>query len=134
MNLTGKVVKVLGYSFVDDTDLVVCGNCDYHDDITSEMQRALDLWQTGIEATGGALVPEKSFWSEVSFEWDETGQWNYCNNITHNSKIMMKDMTSEEKTLKKIQPDEAIETLGVHPTTNGSDDIQFQVLRSKAVD
>ena len=134
MNLTGKVVKVLGYSFVDDTDLVVGGNCDYHDDITSEMQRALDLWQTGIEATGGALVPEKSFWSEVSFEWDETGQWNYCNNITPNSKIIMKDMTNEEKTLKKIQPDEAIETLGVHLTTNGSDDIQFQVLRSKAVD
>ena len=41
------------------------------------MQQAVDLWQIGIESTGGALVPEKSFWSEVAFQWDNIGQWSY---------------------------------------------------------
>ena len=133
MSLSGKIVKVLGYSFVDDTDLVVGGNCDESDDIAAVLQRALDLWQTGIEATGGALVPEKSFWSEISFRWDEKGQWSYNDDNDENNEILMKDMNNEEKVLKKIQSHEAIETLGVHLSPNGSDSIQCEILRKKAI-
>ena len=43
----------------------------------------------------------------------------------------MKDLNNEQKILKKIQPQEAIETLGVNLTPNGTDDIQCEVLRSK---
>ena len=133
LSLSGKVIKVLGYSFVDDTDLVVGGNYCNHDNITAELQRSLDLWQTGIEATGGALVPEKSFWSEVSFAWDIKGKWSYSKDSQDSSNIIMKDTNNEEKILRKIGPNEAIETLGVHLTPNGNDEIQFQVMKEKSI-
>ena len=134
MNLTGKVVKILGYSFVDDTDLVVGGNCFNNDDIASELQRALDMWHIGIEAKGGALVPEKSFWSEVAFQWDDKGQWSYMEESEEPSQILMKDHKNEVSILRKTQPNEAIETLGVYLTPNGSDDIQCEAMRTKSTD
>ena len=41
------------------------------------MQEALTLWEGVLSATGGALVPEKSFWYLVAFKWSATGNHSY---------------------------------------------------------
>ena len=133
MCLTKKLIKIVGYSFVDDTDLVVGGDDDKLDDIYEQMQQAVDLWQLGIESTGGALVPEKSFWSEVAFQWDNKGQWSYVEDNGMDSKVYMKDKDNINRELRKTRPSEAIETLGVHLAPDGNDTTQYEVLRTKAI-
>ena len=37
MSISGEIVKLLGYSFVDDTDLVVGGNNDEDNDVVEDL-------------------------------------------------------------------------------------------------
>jgi hypothetical protein len=72
------------YTYIDDTDLIHNGN--RHTDpkqVFDEMQRMLDHWEGGLRATGGALVPSKSYWYGIDFKWNkqkhkwESKQINY---------------------------------------------------------
>lgn len=48
---------------IDDTDLVTSIEPDTPVTIvTQRMQASMDAWEGGIRGTGGAIVPEKSFW------------------------------------------------------------------------
>jgi len=69
--ISGSSVSFISYSFVDDMHLVQTGP---HIDSASQevlplMQAALLLWKQGLRATGGALVPSKSFWYNIDFHW-----------------------------------------------------------------
>ena len=58
-------------AFVDDTDLWQSTNPT--DDPTQSLTRAqtmLDLWNGLLHSTGGALVPSKSHWHWVNFQWN----------------------------------------------------------------
>jgi len=69
--MSSDQIQFIGYSFVDDTDLIqtrltinsMAGNT------LPLMQAALDLWNSSLSTTGGALVPEKSFWCSIDFKW-----------------------------------------------------------------
>jgi hypothetical protein len=56
-------IKFVGFVFVDDTDLLWVGMPaeDNFEEVSWNMQESLDLWEGLIKATGGALVPEKSY-------------------------------------------------------------------------
>jgi hypothetical protein len=60
--IPGTTISFVGYAFVDDTDVCIPGQNpnDTEADVALRMQQALDLWEGGIRATGGAIVPEKS--------------------------------------------------------------------------
>jgi hypothetical protein len=74
---SSKVTKFVGYSFVDDTDLIVsmCDKYSSHQAML-DLQTSLDTWEGGLKATGGALVPEKTYWYLIDFTW-AAGQWSY---------------------------------------------------------
>jgi hypothetical protein len=76
--LSGNTIHFVGYSFVDDTDLIQTARTSTKTEleVVSEMQRALNTWEGAIRATGGAIVPTKSFWYLIGFKWHE-GQWAY---------------------------------------------------------
>ena len=131
-SLSGSIIKIIGYSFVDDTDLVVGGSEISQWEIADELQNALDTWHMGIELTGGALVPAKSFWSEVQFEWDRNGNWSYSSTKSNGKDVYMQGPDLENHVLTKVDANEAIETLGVRLATDGSEDAQAQAMRSKA--
>jgi hypothetical protein len=57
------------YTYVDDTDLIHTGA--YKTSATlvmAEMQSMLEHWEGGLYATGGALVPYKSYWYGIDFK------------------------------------------------------------------
>ena len=58
--LSCAVVSFACHAFVDDTDLVHTRAGDDHtgSDLIPEMQAALDHWEGGLRASGGALVPD----------------------------------------------------------------------------
>ena len=61
--LSKEKIIFVGCSFVDDTDLVLSSfdSSDTLDDLTPKMQQSIQTWEGGLRATGGALVPEKSW-------------------------------------------------------------------------
>jgi hypothetical protein len=51
---------LVGFAFVDDTDLVTSGPDMSIDEVKSRIQKSLIAWEGGIRATGGAIEPRKS--------------------------------------------------------------------------
>jgi hypothetical protein len=71
-------IALCGFLFVDDADLLFTAPTTHQwgEEIAESAQRHLDEWEGLIHATGGALVPSKSFWYLVDFQWDGT-DWIY---------------------------------------------------------
>jgi hypothetical protein len=76
--ISGNYLHFVRYSFVDDTYLV-----EFPEQPTTAlqvaqaMQEAIDAWEAGIRATGGAIVPEKLHWYFVTYRW-QNGRWHYA--------------------------------------------------------
>ena len=71
---------IVGYAFVDDTDLVTMDMRDINmevEEIMSNMQDSIDCWEGGLRTIGGAIVPEKSWVYPVDFKFDGSGRWTY---------------------------------------------------------
>jgi hypothetical protein len=75
--LTILVVQFVCFAFVDDVDVVhTAKDVDTTGHIVmQEMQQAIDHWEGGLRATGGALVPEKSYWYLIDFVWTGEKRW-----------------------------------------------------------
>ena len=133
--LTVSAVSFVCYAFVDDTDLVHTAK-DVHTrgpEILTEMQRALDHWEGGLKATGGALVPEKSYWYLIDFIW--TGEkWRYATKIDIPGDISINNVDdSGRDTLRRFEANIAKETLGVFLAMDGNNKEETHHLRKKAV-
>jgi len=98
LTISGTQVSFVGYSFVDDTDLVQTGPSLtlMGQEVILLMQAALSLWEQGLCAMGGALVPEKSFWYLIDFRW-QGSKWKYAKYKTEPGELLMKDHTQQEK-------------------------------------
>ena len=62
--ITNQITHVVGYAFVDDTDLLTFEMFDTSitwDDIANNIQEAIDRWEGGLKTTRGAIVPGKSW-------------------------------------------------------------------------
>jgi len=65
------------------------------------MQAALDLWNDGLRATVGALVPAKSFWYTIDFEW-KSGCWSYAPKKEENDQLWMMDHQHQRSLLLQL--------------------------------
>ena len=63
-------MHLAGCGFVDDTDLFQIGlsNDDYYQ-VAIKLQEALDWWEKCTRVSGGALVPNKSWYGLIHFDW-----------------------------------------------------------------
>jgi hypothetical protein len=68
--LSSSIIAFVCYAFVDDTDLVhTRPGQEQGQDLIPEMQEAVDHWEGGLRASGGALVPSNSHRCLVDFKW-----------------------------------------------------------------
>ena len=90
--ISGDTIRFVGYSFVDDTDLIQSASNpnDSSTTVAKNMQRALDTWEGALRATGGAIVPDKSFWYLIGFQWLE-GKWQYEDEQMAPASLSVKD-------------------------------------------
>jgi hypothetical protein len=96
------------------------------------MQQAIDHWEGGLKATGGALVPSKSYWYLIDFVW--TGDaWRYAtqDDIPGDISINKIDDSGRE-ILQHYKANVAKETLGVFLAMDGNNKEEARHLRSKA--
>jgi len=114
-SISNNTISFIGCSFIDNTDLIQTGpNIDSCcDDILPLMQAALDMWSTGLQVTGGALVPAKSFWYAIDFWWS-TGHWRYKKPAPDQELWMADYKNTRLPTIQLLGPTEARCMLGVY--------------------
>jgi len=99
--LTGAISwqqrEILGFTFIDDTDLCVTHTSDSTQNIVQQMQKVVTNWEGLLQATGGALVPEKvllvfsQFWTQkwpvaVQNDQPSTGRDKLTGHHTQNAR------------------------------------------------
>ena len=134
--MTVEVVQFVCFAFVDDADVVhTAKDVDTTGDIVlQEMQQAIDHWEGGLKATGGALVPEKSYWYLIDFVW--TGdRWRYATKEDLPGDISINTVDDEGRAvLLRYEASVAQKTLGVFLAMDGNNIEETRYLRQKAVD
>jgi hypothetical protein len=103
---------LVGFAFVDDTDLVTSGPMMSLEEVKTRIQKSLIAWEGGIRATGGAIEPKKSHWYLVDFDWSN-GEPRYRTVRETNGKLQVRDPMGNVQTLSQLEPWHAERTLGV---------------------
>jgi hypothetical protein len=124
--IEGKQLHFVGYRFVDDTDIIQSGQPGEPFQVLSmRIQAAMDTWEGGLRATGGALEPEKSFWYLIRFFW-KNGQWAYVSNEYTPASISVRNHAGNRVELERLEVTESRKTLGVKTAPTGDNAAQFE--------
>ena len=125
----------VGFAFVDDTDIVegYLKTADFTIyDIMTSMQEAVNRWEGGLKATGGAIRPDKSFIYPIDFKFDQRGVCSHKLPEEINSEITVRDHNDTRYPLRQVPAHVGEETLGVYLAPDGSCKEATAVLRKKA--
>ena len=120
---------------MDDTDLIQgnMGNTNITaNEIMNEMQQAISRWEGGLKATGGALVPEKSFVYPIDFKFNNTGKVSYKSVEEIDAHFEVPDADGQMITLRQFEPSKASETLGVFLAPDGNNEAAIEALLEKS--
>jgi hypothetical protein len=110
--ITQDQTTLVGFSFVDDTDLVTSRPDIPQQQVVSDCQNSLTAWEGGIRATGGAIEPRKSHWYLVDFNWkDGTPEYKPASEIS--GTLQVRDTQEITCPLQLLEPWHAERTLGV---------------------
>jgi hypothetical protein len=123
--LSRQHTTLVGFAFVDDTDLVTSGREMALEEVKSRIQESLIAWEGGIRATGGAIEPRKSHWYLVDFDW-KLGEPIYKQIRQTGGKLRVRDLNGSLQTLQQLEPWEAERTLGVRLAPDGNMNSQFE--------
>ena len=115
---------------MDDTDTVQTAE---HGTTSEELleitQEGLDLWESLIRSTGGAIVGEKSDYTVINWIWKD-GKAKYEKpNEEYKLSVLNEHGVREE--LKHLPVDEARRTLGVWQAADGNEKTQTAKLKEK---
>lgn len=133
--ISKNISHIVGYSFVDDTDLLQFDARDPNmtgDEVMQNMQSSIDRWEGGLKATGGAIVPEKSFVYPIVFDFDDQGKWSYQSKDDVDFEFTVCDQNDERKPLNQLEPNDGQCTLGVHLAPDGNNNDAITYLTQKA--
>ena len=123
-----------GFAYVDDTDLVegATSPATTGDDISTLTQELLTWWNGLLRATGGALRPDKSFWTLVDFTF-HNGSWRYKTISELPATLNVSDAEGTPCVLKCLEACDAEETLGVKVAADGNWTAAAEALKEKAI-
>lgn len=133
--LSSEQESLVGFTFVDDTDILSGNLTDVAltiQDIYASVQHAIDTWEGGLKATGGAIRPDKSFVYPISFEWDDHGKYKFRDPDPVGHPLTVKNELEVRETLEQVPSHVGRETLGVHLAPDGNQNDQLTVLLRKA--
>lgn len=132
--LSSRLLSFVCYAFVGDTNIVHTAR-DVHSSgeaLVAQVQNCVNHWEGGSSATGATLqAKDKSYWYLIDFR---TGQiWRYCSIAKVPGAVDVKEHTGERIELKRLEPSEAREILGVFLAMDGNCRRQVEVLHEKAI-
>ena len=126
-SISGRPLKLAGFGFVDDTDLVETGSSsDTIIEVAEKLQESIDWWERGANASGGALTAAKSWGSLIDFTWNN-GDWEYTTDFENNN-LRVKESNGEYVEIDMLKPTEAKKMLGVYLAVDGNNRIQVEIM------
>ena len=129
--VTKEAVEFACFAYVDDTDLVHTKLTHTSDEsFLMQVQDAIDHWEGGLHASGGALAPEKSYWYWIDFQY-ERGKWRYKTAAEMPGEVTMKNAQGQSIPLLRLEANESRRALGVMPRRDGSDADNLAYLKRK---
>jgi len=118
--------KLVGFAFVNDTDLCVFGPHINEQNVQGEMQNLVNKWEGLLRATGGALVPTKCFWYLLDFCY--TNKWIYATKSQHPGELAINNENKHQVTIPRLETNKARRTLGVQIAPDGNWETELQYL------
>jgi hypothetical protein len=111
--ITGTIISFVGYAFADDTDLIITTHSpeETAGDVAHRMPQALDLGDSGIRATGGAIVPRKSYWYLIDLTWQQ-GNWKDVTEAEAPAQLSIHDCDGNVAVLEQLLVSDARRTTG----------------------
>ena len=128
-SISKDVFKLVGFSYVDDCDLIQSGLEPV--DVLTSMQSLLTNWGSLVEVTGGALSSDKSWWYLVEYVWKK-GKWKACD-AGEGLDLIAESETGEPISLRRLHAEEASEMLGVLIAPDGNTTDLVKHLQSEAL-
>jgi hypothetical protein len=122
--ISSKYFRFVGYAFVDDTDVIQSPLEEDPVCAVAKLQEAIDTWEFSLKSTCGAIVPEKTVWWLVCFKWSGA-EWQYAGIKDEPGELQVNDISDHRKTITRLEPHQACETLGVYLAPDGNLDAQF---------
>jgi hypothetical protein len=128
MAISHEGMHIVGFSFVDDTDLAQSvGLEETVSNVLANMQASIDSWEGAIRATGGALVPAKSHWYLIDFQWVD-GKPSYKSVCMAPGTLTLFGDSGTRVTLDRLEPSEGRRTLGARANPDGNCQEEFEYL------
>ena len=130
--LSEQVKSLVGFTFVNDTDNFQNAPCPWSNaqTVISKTCQGLLTWNGTLEATGGCLEIEKSFWYLLDYSFRDD-VWHYKSKQELEGELIITTSSSNKATISRLDPNKARETLGVHISMDGSWDNQVSKLMKK---
>ncbi len=133
--ISGTSYRFACYTFVDDTDTVhsIEDPSATYPEVVQEMQNAINTWEGGLRATGGALSAAKSYWYLLSMEWSQPKQrWQYQSiDVTPAQLTICGNPSLPRTPLTRYETSHAEETLGLWIAPDSNQKAQVTALQSK---
>ena len=132
--ISNERTNLMGFAFVDVTDLILLDMIDgsvSFEEIATQMQKAIELWESGLKTTGGAIVPEKSWLYPIDFHGNSANP-QYLKAKDFDQEFNVKDHREVTRTLTTVDPLVGKETLGVTLAPDGNNDDAVAMMKSKA--
>jgi hypothetical protein len=127
--------SIVAFAFVDDTDLVQGSPNRINitaQEVMENMQEAILRWEGGLKATGGAIVPEKSFVYPIDFKFNTAGKATYKTVEEIGAHFEVPDAQGNTVTLRQLEASDAEKTLGVILAPDGNNKQAVEALRKSA--
>jgi hypothetical protein len=126
----------VGYAFVDNTDLIQFDARDQNmstEEVMDKMQDAINRWEGGLKATGGAIVPQKSFVYPIAFDFNDAGDWRYKSTEEIDFDFTVPDHEDNIQPLDQLEVSDSKCTLGVYlaPDDNNKEAVRQLRLKSE---
>ena len=135
--ITKHTSHIVGYAYVDDTDIIIMNNNGINltmEEVVDDMQEAINIWEGGLKASGGAIVPAKSWVYPIEFGFDQSGQWHYKSKDEIGAEFTVKDHNNQLGPLQTLNVSEGRETLGLLLAPDGNNEDAVDELLKKATE
>jgi hypothetical protein len=131
--ISKEVLHLAAYSFVDDTDIPqAADNHQGTEEVLRAIQDAINAWEGGLKATGGALVPPKCHWFFIDFHWHQ-GHPRYKTIAQLPGDLTMHNHNGQRITIERLEPNTATKSLGVFVAPDGNCQQQADYMQSQAL-
>jgi hypothetical protein len=127
--VTAEVIHSMGTLFVDDTDLYTWReNILDPGNLWCQAQLELEHWSCLLNATGGALKPDKCFGYLLDYVCKD-GQWTYAEMVPR--KMLITNLDGTKSPINQVNVTESKKTLGIHDLLSGGNAAHLSSIKAK---